>query len=73
MPLDFSVLITSLLDPTFFPADNGASESQKQDLEKMVKRWQGYIAAGKFRLSVPGQSILGGPGAALADCASYRL
>ncbi|KAF7430965.1 hypothetical protein PC9H_006680 [Pleurotus ostreatus] len=61
-PPDFSVTISSLLDPSFFPpptADETVDPSLYSDLFHMVSRWQKYVDDGTFKLSVPLNTPLG--------------
>ncbi|KAF9498121.1 hypothetical protein BDN71DRAFT_1504245 [Pleurotus eryngii] len=56
-PPDFSVTISSLLDPSFFPppatADETVDPSLPSGLLRMVSRWQKYVDDGMFKLSIP--------------------
>lgn len=71
-PHDFTLTLSSLLDPSFFPETSGASAEDKAALKAMVERWQRYVDMGKFRLSVPLDLKMGAPGGELADCESTR-
>lgn len=74
-PPDFSVTISSLLNPSFFPppaTDEAIDPSLYGDLFHMVSRWQKYVDDGTFKLSVPlntplGASRLGSTESNLAD------
>ncbi|ORY72884.1 DUF89-domain-containing protein [Leucosporidium creatinivorum] len=66
-PHDFTLTLSSLLDPTFFPSTNGATEEEKVALKEMVQRWQRYVDEGKFRLSTPLDLQMGDKGGELAD------
>ncbi|KAG6906847.1 hypothetical protein DXG01_011726 [Tephrocybe rancida] len=59
-PSDFKQAISSLVDPSFFPATEGAAAPRSEDLIHMVTRWKGYVEEGIFNLSVPNETPLGG-------------
>lgn len=67
-PADFSDLVTSLSNPSFFPAppsspsDPQAEPASVAHLEQMVQRWQRHLADGTFTLSVPRETPLGPKG-----------
>lgn len=67
-PHDFTLTISSLLDESFFPSTNGASQEDKTALKEMVTRWQRYVDEGKFRLSTSLDLKMGEKGGELADC-----
>ncbi|KAI8062256.1 hypothetical protein BC940DRAFT_127964 [Gongronella butleri] len=46
MPKDVPLTFESCLDRDFFPGSH--SEQERAALEKMVQRWQGYVASGKL-------------------------
>ncbi|SGY19843.1 BQ5605_C017g08345 [Microbotryum silenes-dioicae] len=66
-PHDFKILLSSLLNPTFFPSDSGASDEDRQALNAMAERWQSYVDKGVFRLSTPLDLEMGAPGGEIAD------
>ncbi|SCV73182.1 BQ2448_7107 [Microbotryum intermedium] len=66
-PHDFKILLSSLLDPSFFPSDSGATDEDRQALKAMVERWQSYIGKGVFRLSTPLDLEMGASGGEIAD------
>ncbi|KAJ8703058.1 Hairy/enhancer-of-split with YRPW motif protein 2 [Pleurotus ostreatus] len=61
-PPDFSVTISSLLDPSFFPppatADETVDPSLPSDLFRMVSRWRKYVDDG-MKLSILLDTSLG--------------
>lgn len=67
-PHDFTLTLSSLLGPSFFPSTNGATDEEKLALKEMVQRWQKYVDEGKFRLSTPLDLKMGEKGGELADC-----
>ncbi|KAI5477683.1 duf89 domain protein [Pseudohyphozyma bogoriensis] len=66
-PHDFTLTLSSLLDPNFFPADSNITDEDKAALKAMVTRWNGYVKEGKFRLSTPLDLVMGEKGGELAD------
>lgn len=73
LPTDFTLLFSSLLSPSFFPADDATSdkaksEKERGDLQRMVQRWESYVEKGVFRLSVPQGVPVGSAGCEGADC-----
>ena len=55
-PHDFLILLDTLEDPTFFP---DLSEEDVATLKELVTRWRGFIADGRFKLSVPAELKMG--------------
>ncbi|GAA5967851.1 hypothetical protein JCM8115_000383 [Rhodotorula mucilaginosa] len=70
-PHDFSIMLDTLADPSFFPADSGLTEEDRSALHSLVKRWKSYVADGKFKLSVPMDLKMGDKGGELADFWTY--
>ncbi|TFK47253.1 DUF89 domain-containing protein [Heliocybe sulcata] len=67
-PPDFAATVPALLDPSFFPDPSPALASSssapalprlKENLKKMVTRWQSYMDSGVFALSVSPDRKLG--------------
>ncbi|BGP57978.1 hypothetical protein JCM8202_001932 [Rhodotorula sphaerocarpa] len=70
-PHDFGILLDTLADPSFFPEDSGLTSEDRAALKSLITRWKGYVADGKFRLSVPADLKMGDKGGELADFWSY--
>ena len=65
VPADFTRLVSSLADPSFFPtSSNAQSVESLEALATMAARWQSHIETGRFTMSVPMGSRLGEGGAA---------
>ena len=50
------ILLDTLEDPSFFP---DLSEEDVATLKELVTRWRGFIADGRFKLSVPAELKMG--------------
>ncbi|BGP19757.1 hypothetical protein JCM10213_003603 [Rhodosporidiobolus nylandii] len=66
-PHDFTLLLSTLRDPSFFPSDAGLTDEDRAALKALVERWDGYVQSGKFRLSVPLGLQMGDEGGEMAD------
>ncbi|BGP27397.1 duf89 domain protein [Rhodotorula toruloides] len=66
-PHDFLIILDTLDDPSFFPADSGMTEEDRAAFHELAARWKRYVEEGKFRLSVPAELNMGDRGGELAD------
>ncbi|KAL7341247.1 DUF89 domain-containing protein [Rhodotorula toruloides] len=51
-PHDFLILLDTLDDASFFPADSGLTEEDRTAFRELAARWKRYVKEGKFRLSL---------------------
>lgn len=73
-PPDFRALVDALGNPAFFPpSKKETAEEAKTHVESMVARWRGYIADGRFKLSVDEATPLGPRGESRSFCSHRAL
>ncbi|GAA5988957.1 hypothetical protein JCM11641_001254 [Rhodosporidiobolus odoratus] len=66
-PHDFLILLSTLKDESFFPADAGLSDEDRQALAALSARWEKYAEQGVFKLSVPKELKQSEAGGEMAD------
>ncbi|BGP43169.1 Hairy/enhancer-of-split with YRPW motif protein 2 [Rhodotorula kratochvilovae] len=66
-PHDFTLLLDTLSDGSFFPASSGLTAEDRAALAALGARWKRYVQQGVFRLSVPASLQMGDAGGELAD------